>query len=265
MDVTDITKISVDLNDSENVTESYTSVHAAKDGRVQDKVFDITRDGTVHKEMERTGFYNKKGEDTKENLPEEDKNNTSGKSPFFNITAEDFCILEMEGLSFETQSSSNFEQEMKRIKRDRAASEESVERRAAKMREERKQMERSVLTSAAKGTTMERTIDHYSDHNLPPLGVLQNKLAEAGLPNSNKVAEHLRNAAETALSVRSLSIGGMNELIENEMPVTPENIKQSSYIKDVKWNETPGNFEQMKPQIEAVFEKEGIPKNDKNF
>ncbi len=265
MDVTDIAKISVDLNDSDNAAESHMSVHAAKDGRIQSRAFDITRDGTVHKEMERTGFYNKKGEDTKEKLPEEDPKQTNGKASFFHITAEDFQALEMEGLLFEEQSSSNFEQEIKRIKRDRAAREESVERRVAKTRKQRKQMERSVLMSAVKGTAKERVINIYSDSSLPMVGGLKNRLDEAEIPDSEKMSEHLRNAAEMALSVRSLSAGGRNELIENEMPITPENIKQSSYIKEARWSEAPKNFEQIKPQIEAIFEKEGIPKNDKNF
>lgn len=241
MVIEDMRKVSIDLNDSEGISSPASSVQAAMEGKNQSKAYDITRDCTVHKEMERTGLYKKEKKD-KNNFSLEDDKNLPGKFMIKTLTADDFGALESEGVPVEQCSSSNFDREIKRIKEERASRQESVDRQADQMREERKQMERSVVMSAVKGTPAERMLNHLSSANLPVT-------AEA--------AVQLAGAVDMTVSIRSLSGGGMNQLIENTKAITPENIKQSSYIKDTKWNEFKDGFEQMKGQIEAVFQAGG--------
>ena len=140
MNVNEAKKISIDLNGMDSSMTGNLPVQTATEGKVYHQAYELTRDCTVPKEMERTGVYTKKENGiTAGNEKHKEKPQTCMD---YLVCGDDLEVLVQETDLLDEYTSTQFDRAISRIKKQRAQTQESVDRRVQRDRKQKDEFQR---------------------------------------------------------------------------------------------------------------------------
>lgn len=240
MNVNEAKKISIDLNGMDSSMTGNLPVQTATEGKVYHQAYELTRDCTVPKEMERTGVYTKKENGiTAGNEKHKEKPQTCMD---YLVCGDDLEVLVQETDLLDEYTSTQFDRAISRIKKQRAQTQESVDRRVQRDRKQKDEFQRSAVKSAVKGTAAETYMEH---------------LSQAQLPTTVENAERLDAAMQKSGSVYSLSLGSTKEIIRSGNKITPEVLERYQSVPEQTLTSGEG-FIEIQSQVSALLDSAGL-------
>lgn len=221
-------KISIDFSDADYVKGSGDPVQNAREGSVSHLGIDYTRDCTVQKDVEKSIVYTD-ADAARNRIVEEVSENV----PDCGFDPSDFISKSMTG-------------------KDAMAAEEDG----------------TILDEYVAGT-LERTIERFKGERRE-----QEKATGRQIHNVEEEREYfeeierrIAEASQMALGIQGISESSVKYLLENNLPLTPENINHCGAVPDTGLYASAVEqeaFEELLPQIEMVIADSGLDVNEEN-
>lgn len=170
------------------------------------------------------------------------------------MTAKDYEALMKEGSVLEAYDVVRLDMALERVKEQRTATEETIEKQVTDGKEQIREMEETAQKSDIKGKSAAEE-------------AIIERLIESNLPITDENIEKIGKALELAGSLDKISDKDMNYLISNQKNPTISNLYKASYsstnmhyqpISESAWNEIKG-------QAETILAGAGLEVNEENL
>lgn len=254
--------------DGKELEVSKSAVQNAREGEVrQYKIMDISETSIVLKEVGNSSnnngnsgiifttveaskkafsdYLTQKASDEKEKK-KSDQDLLSDINEF--MTGDDYKELSKEGLSLESYEAGRLDRALARIKEQRAWKEQNLEKRVSDQKDDKEEIQKAAIGNMTNGG--------YSDH-------ITEKLKEADLPITQSNIAKVSNAAQLAKTAGTMSDKAMSYLISKELKPTIQNIYNAQYSgSQITSQGMDAEWEQVKPQAEAIIKKSGMEVNE---
>ena len=220
-------KISIDFKDTDYAKGLGVSVQNATEGSISNIGIEYTKDCAVRKDMGNSIVYTDADKERRDIMEQ-----VGEKIPVEEFDPADFISQSMTG------------KDARDIEEDGSALDEyvasSLERALERVKSQRREKEESVENQVES----EKEQKEYYD----------------------EIDRRIKEAAQMAAGVQGMSDAAAKYFLENELPVTPANIKGSSAVAGIVPNVTgSAPFDAVKQQVETILEKDGLPADEKNM
>lgn len=251
-------KISLTLQSTDALKSIGVAVPCAKDGKISQFDLGATMEGPVQKEAgNTTGIYTEaKAEQLNIEGVELSEESQMSPSDFISqcTTGEDAKALSDEGTPLEEYTSSQLERAIDRIKEQRRDNADYVEHQVEKEKEEMDKIEESAMSEVA-GTKVSSEI------------LLQ--MQQSGLPITPENVMRISHAIDMTAEIGSLSEASMKFFVDQNLPLTPENISGSLYSSQTsaweKKNTDENAFMEMLDQIKELLTQNGAEPDEETI
>lgn len=221
-------KISIDLSEADYVKGSGAPVQNAREGRVSHPGIDYTRDCTVQKDMENSIVYTD-ADAARNSIVEEVSANVSDCE----FDPSDFISKSMTG-------------------KDAMAAEEDG----------------TILDEYVAGT-LERTIERIKGERRDQEKAVGRQVhnVEEEREYFEEIERRIAEASQMAVGIQGISESSVKYLLENNLPLTPENINHCGAVADAGLYASAveqSAFEELLPQIETIIADSGLEVNEEN-
>ncbi len=217
-------QISIDFKDADHIKKFGVPVQNATEGSVSHMGIDYTRDCTVQKDMENSIVYT---------------DAVNSKNQIVNEAAQNLADYEFDPADFISRSMTG---------EDAMEAEEDG----------------TILEEYVAGT-LDRVIEQIKGQRHDQEAALEHQVQDVEEEREyfEEVERRVVEALQMAACVQDLSGASVKYLLDNELPLTPENINHCSTVSNVStYIPERADFEQMKPQIEAIIENSGMPADE---
>lgn len=225
--IVNTSKISIDFKDTDYAKGLGVSVQNATEGSIPAMGIEYTKDCAVRKDMEGSIIYTD---------AEKDRRSVIGDI-VEKIPAEEFDPADFISQSMTGKDAQDIEEDGSILEGYVAS---SLERAVERVKVQRRENQESVEKQIEKAEEQKEYFD--------------------------EIDRRIKEAAQMAAGIQGMSDAAAKYFLENELPVTPANIKGSSAVVGAI-SSTAGSapFDVVKQQVETILSKDGMPLNDETM
>lgn len=220
-------QISIDFKGADHIKKFGVPVQNATEGSVSHAGIDYTRDCAVQKDMENSIVYT---------------DAVNNKDEIVNEVTQNLADCEFDPADFISRSMTG---------KDAMAAEED-----------------GTLLEEYVAGTLDRVIEQIKGQRHDQEASLERQVQDVEEEREyfEEIERRVVEASQMAACIQDLSGASVKYLLDNELPLTPEHINHCSTVSDVStYIPERADFEQMRPQIEAIIESGGMTVNGEHL